>query len=102
RRVVIAADAWTNQLLAHLDIHLPLRVTQEQVTYFATPDPADFQPDRFPVWIWTDVPCYYGFPVHGENGIKAAQDAGGEEVTPETRTFEPNQMMLERVQAFLQ
>jgi sarcosine oxidase len=34
-RVVIAADAWTNELLAGFDRRLPLTVTKEQVTYFA-------------------------------------------------------------------
>ncbi len=34
-RVVIAADAWTNELLAHFERRLPLTVTKEQVTYFA-------------------------------------------------------------------
>ena len=61
-------------------MHLPLRVTKEQVTYFATPHPADFQPDRFPIWIWMDDPCFYGFPIFGEAGPKVGQDAGGEEV----------------------
>ena len=35
-------------------------------------------PDRFPVWIWMDDPCFYGFPVFGEAGPKAGQDAGGQ------------------------
>ena len=43
-------------------LQLPLTVTKEQVTYFASPNPADFQPDRFPIWIWMDDPCFYGFP----------------------------------------
>ena len=47
---------------------LPLTVTKEQVTYFACPDPAAFAPDRFPVWIWMDVPSFYGFPTYGEAG----------------------------------
>ena len=76
-------------------------VTQEQVTYFATPQLADFQPDRFPVWIWLDEPCFYGFPVYGEPGTKAAQDVGGSEVSTETRTYTPNPATLERVRAFL-
>ena len=40
RRLVLTADAWTNDLLAHLGTSLPLTVTREQVTYFdaATPD----------------------------------------------------------------
>lgn len=101
RRLVLAADAWSNQVLAHFGMNLPLTITQEQVTYFATPHLADFQPDRFPVWIWLNEPCYYGFPVYGERATKAAQDAGGEEITVESRTFEPNPPALHRVQDFL-
>src|SRR5436305_2054679 len=34
RRLVLAADAWTNRLLAPLGVQLPLIMTQEQVSYF--------------------------------------------------------------------
>jgi sarcosine oxidase len=101
RRLVIAAGAWSNGALTHFGMHLPLRVTKEQVTYFATPHPAEFQPDRCPIWIWMDDPCFYGFPIFGEAGPKAGQDAGGEEVTAETRTFEPDQAALKRTVDFL-
>jgi sarcosine oxidase len=101
RRLILATDAWSNQMLAHFGMKLPLTVTQEQVTYFATPYLADFQPDRFPVWIWLNEPCFYGFPAYGEMATKAAQDAGGEEITLDTRTFEPNPKPLHRVQDFL-
>jgi sarcosine oxidase len=100
-RIVIAADAWTNHLLESFDRSLPLRVTKEQVTYFACPDPAAFAPDRFPIWIWQDEPCFYGFPTYGEAGPKAAQDVGGEPTTPETRTFDRDEAAFERVEAFL-
>jgi sarcosine oxidase len=82
-------------------MQLPLTVTQEQVTYFASSRLADFQPDRFPIWIWMDDPCFYGFPAFGEAGPKVGQDAGGQEVTADTRTFEPDQAALKRVQEFL-
>ena len=101
RRLVITAGAWSNQVLAWFDLQLPLTVTQEQVTYFAPPSLAEFQPDRFPIWIWMDDPCFYGFPVFGEAGIKAGQDAGGQEVTAESRSFEPDPAALRRVQEFL-
>jgi sarcosine oxidase len=101
RRLVIAAGAWSNQVLRSFGARLPLTVTQEQVTYFATPHLADFQPDRFPIWIWMDDPCFYGFPAFGEAGIKAGQDAGGQEVTADTRSFEPDQAALQRVKEFL-
>jgi sarcosine oxidase len=100
-RFVVAADAWTNELLASFDIRLPLTITQEQVTYFDVPDPAEFAPARFPIWIWMDDPSFYGFPTYGEPGPKAAQDVGGPEVTPGTRSFEPDAGAAGRLDAFL-
>jgi monomeric sarcosine oxidase len=99
--VVVAADAWTNELLRSFDRRLPLTITKEQVTYFACPSPADFAPDRFPIWIWMDEPCFYGFPAYGEAGPKAAQDVGGEETTPETRTFERDEAAYGRLTRFM-
>jgi sarcosine oxidase len=101
RSLIIAAGSWSNRALAPLGVQLPLRVTQEQVTYFASPRVSDFQPERFPIWIWMDDPCFYGFPVFGEAGPKVGQDAGGKEVTADTRTFEPDTDALARVQNFL-
>jgi sarcosine oxidase len=101
RRLVITAGAWSNALLAHFGRRLHLTITQEQVTYYRAANGDAFQPDRFPVWIWMDEPSFYGFPTFGEPGPKAAQDVGGERVTPETRTFEPNAATLARSEAFL-
>ncbi len=102
RRLVVTADAWTNDVLAPLGERLPLTWTQEQVAYYATPSLDDFRPDRFPAWIWYDNPCFYGMGVYGEErGVKVAQDVGGRAVTPDTRTFEPDQDTLARVDAFM-
>lgn len=100
--VIVAADAWTNDLLTPLGVPLPITVTQEQVSWF-TPlgDPALFSPERFPVWIWMDEPSFYGFPAHGHPGPKVGQDVGGREVTPATRTFERDEAAHGRVTAFL-
>ena len=102
RRLVITAGAWSNRALASVGIQLPLRVTKEQVTYFASHQLDQFQPGRFPIWIWMDDPCFYGFPAFGEAGPKAGQDAGGQETTAETRTFEPDLDALNRVVRFLE
>ncbi|MEO8229499.1 MAG: N-methyl-L-tryptophan oxidase [Chloroflexota bacterium] len=99
--VVIAADAWTNELLASFGRRLPLTITREQVTYYACRRPEDFAPDRFPVWIWMDEPCFYGFPTYGEPGPKAAQDVGGQETTAAERTFEVDPAAHARVDEFL-
>jgi sarcosine oxidase len=99
--VVIAADAWTNDLLASFGRRLPLTVTREQVTYFEPSNPIAFEPDRFPVWIWMDDPSFYGFPTYGEPGPKAAQDVGGAETTADGRDFEPDERAHERLTTFL-
>lgn len=99
-KLVIAAGPWTNRLLAHFGVSLPLRITQEQVTYFASPDLAAFAPDRFPVWIWMIADNYYGFPVYGANGVKAARDIFAE-VDPDARSFDPDPANERDVTAFM-
>lgn len=92
RRLVVTAGAWTSKVLRHVGRDLPITVTQEQVTYFQSPRLRDFAFGRFPIWIWHGGPrdCFYGFPVYGEVATKAGQDVGGDVVTADTRTFEPN------------
>lgn len=102
RRLVVTADAWTNELLGPLGVTIPLTVTQEQVAYYRTPSLDDFRPDRFPAWIWYDYPSFYGLGVYGEErGVKVAQDVGGREVTAHSRSFELDQSTLARVDAFM-
>lgn len=76
-QVVLGADAWTAPLLQPLELSVPLTVTKEQVTYYATNQPEVFDRTRFPVWIWMDDPSFYGFPTFGAPGVKIAQDCGG-------------------------
>ncbi len=99
--VVVTADAWINDLLGPLGVDLPLTVTEEQVTYFAPAQPAEFSPDVFPVWIWMDEPSYYGFPTYGEHTVKAAQDCGGPTVTGDDRSFALDEAMRERLSGFM-
>jgi sarcosine oxidase len=101
RRLVVTADAWTNEVLAGINVALPLTVTQEQVTYFAPDDPAAFAPDRFPVWIWMDEPSFYGFPTYGEPTVKAGQDVGGRITTAADRSFTPDPANLSQLAEFM-
>lgn len=101
QKLIIASGAWANHHLAHLGHQINLTVTQEQVNYFASPHREQFTPDRFPVWIWMDSPCFYGFPLYGEEAVKVNQDVGGDEVTVENRTFEPNLATLQRTMDFM-
>jgi sarcosine oxidase len=100
-RLVLAADAWTNELLAQMWRPINLTVTQEQVTYYASTDLGAFAPERFPVWIWMGEPSFYGFPAFGEPGAKIGWDVGGPEVTGDTRSFEPRPDYARTVDAFM-
>ncbi|ANY10383.1 sarcosine oxidase [Pseudonocardia sp. HH130630-07] len=99
--VVVAADARTNEVLDGVLAPLPLTVTQEQVTYYATPNLIDFSPERFPVFMWHGADNFYGFPVYGEVATKLGQHMGGHEVTADTRTYEPDPVRRKRQEAFL-
>jgi sarcosine oxidase len=103
-RVVVAGDAWTNQVLRETGTRIPLTVTQEQVTYYATPNLKEFSPERFPVFMWHGADNFYGFPVYGEVATKLGQHMGGlaKPVTAETRTFEPDPVRIERYRDFLE
>jgi sarcosine oxidase len=102
RGVVVTADAWTNDVLGHLGVRVPLEVTWEQVTYFAPSEPARFAPEAMPLWIWMDDPSFYGFPTYGERTVKAAQDCGGPTVDPDDRGETVTDAgMLERLSGFM-
>ncbi|MCB0010207.1 MAG: FAD-dependent oxidoreductase, partial [Anaerolineales bacterium] len=102
RKLIITAGAWVQRLLTEFGLDLRLTVTQEQVTYYRTPNLRDFMPDRFPVFLVpTPIGGIYGFPIHGEVATKAAIDLAGQVVTPETRTFEPDKAIEEYQEAWL-
>ena len=99
--VVLAADAWVNDLLEPLGAAIPLVTMQEQVTYYKPADPEPFDRDRFPVWIWLDEECYYGFPTYGEPTIKAAGDLSEDLMSPAQRTFAPSEKLRDELSAIM-
>jgi sarcosine oxidase len=101
-RLIVTADAWTNEILEQLWRPINLTVTQEQVHYYASRDPEAFDPERFPIWIWMGEPSFYGFPAFGEAGAKIGRDVGGREVTGDTRTFEPDPAYSAALDGFMQ
>jgi sarcosine oxidase len=101
--VVLAGGAWNPVLLAMLGAQLPITLTEEQVTYFATPKVAQFTPDRFTVYGYiADEGLYYGFPIYGEVAVKIGIDGAGPVVTPQTRTDLPDPARVDQVQTFLE
>lgn len=100
-RVVLCTDAWTNKLLEPLGAAVPLVTMQEQVTYFKPAEEAAFEQGAFPVWIWEDDVCYYGFPFFGESTIKAARDVSNVTIDVDRRSFVPSAPRLAELSAFI-
>jgi glycine/D-amino acid oxidase-like deaminating enzyme len=75
--VIVCVASWFERLASSLGVDWKLTLTEEQVTYFATPKVREFMPDRFPVWVWHGESLFYGFPVYGEVAVKVARDMRG-------------------------
>jgi sarcosine oxidase len=81
-KLVITAGAWTSELLAGWS--LPLEVERQLMVWLAPGRPAEFDPQRFPVFLY-DAPGglpLYGFPSLDSRSVKAARHHGGEQTTP--------------------
>lgn len=98
--LIVAAGAWTNRLLSHVGVEFPLDVTLEQVVYLDPLEPLAFHPSRFPIWIWMDVPCFYGFPIFGEPAVKVAWDRCEVLTDADSRTFDPDPEATAAIRAF--
>jgi sarcosine oxidase len=101
RKLIVTAGGWTDKLLAKIGLSLQLTVTQEQVTYYATPNLKEFAIGRFPAFIWEGDELAYGFPVYGEVATKIGLDASGPAVDPDGRDFLPDPVREQRAETWL-
>lgn len=83
--VVLAAGPWAAKLLPELvGAPLPLRVTRQQVAYYGVTDASLWSPERCPIYIYTNDPHVYGFPIYEKPGqIKVAQELFDLEIDPD-------------------
>ena len=90
---VVAAGAWAGPLLAPLGIDLPVRVTREQVLYFAA-DTDGMVPfvHGVPYWI-------YGVP--GRDVLKVAEHGTGAVTTAAARSFDLDEAGAQRVRDYV-
>ena len=82
-RLLLTAGAWTAPLLSGL--RLPLRVTRQLVFWFdPAANAANFEPDRFPVFLWEQQPddVIYGIPNLGA-GVKIGLHTPVDSVDPD-------------------
>jgi monomeric sarcosine oxidase len=101
-QAVITAGPWASRLLAPLmEYPLPLRVTHQQIAYFATPRPDQFSLGRFPIFAITSEPTFYGFPIWERAGaVKIAVEQLHDTVDPDgERAVDPK--LLEQLSALV-
>ena len=102
-RLVLAAGAWLPGLVPELE--LPLAVERNPLFWFEPAADAHLlTPDRLPVWIveLDDEHAFYGFPLLGDQGFKAARHHGGLPADPETLDREVHSSDEAPVRAFLE
>ena len=100
--VIVCVASWLPRLSGALDLGWEVTLSEEQVTYFATPHLRQFMPDRFPVWIWHGPDFFYGFPVYGEVAVKVSRDLRGAWTTLEERSYEIDHAEEAYLQRFLE
>jgi sarcosine oxidase len=85
RRLVLAAGAWTGPLAP--DLGVPLRVGRRIMHFLRPDDPAQYEADQFPVYIFQTDPedVIYGCPRVGEpaDGIKVGFHYRGGDTDPD-------------------
>lgn len=101
RSLVVAAGAWTNKALEGLGVSFPVEVTLEQVVYVRPKTSDAFEASRFPVWIWMDEPCFYGFPIFGEEAVKIGWDRCAIATSAEERPLGPDDHTTATMHDFL-
>ncbi|WP_413250101.1 N-methyl-L-tryptophan oxidase [Sinomonas flava] len=102
QNLVVAAASWLPELMPDLGLDYPLTLSQEQVSYFTSPNLGDFAPGKFPIWIFHGDETFYGFPVYGEPGVKLARDMRGRFITTAGRVFEGDDEEAAVLRGFLE
>lgn len=94
-RVIVTAGPWVHDVLG--DLHLPVRATRQQVSYFGGLDEARFGSDVFPTFLCSMH--FYGFPL--QNGLlKVASHAFGANSDPNV-PYDVDEAELATVREFL-
>lgn len=103
KKVIVTSGAWINQVISSVGCHVPIYVSQENVTYFGTPHIKEFTKEKFPIFLYhTHQQDIYALPAHVIGGSKIGVDAGGDIVTGDTRNFTPDPKRLKYLQDTMQ
>ena len=98
-RAVVAAGPWVAELLPALAPQV--RITRQQMAFFAPRDPAPFVRGRFPAWTMRSPGnLWYGFPYLHEGFVKVAEDSKVDDAAVDV-SREPTGQFLDWARAFV-
>ena len=101
-RLVVAAGAWANSMLAELNI--PLEVQRKHLHWFAASDDC-YRVEHGAPTFFLELPdrsFFYGFPQTDDRGVKVAEHSGGEMVPdPSELNRDVDPQDRQRVEAFI-
>ena len=95
-QVVVAAGAWTADLVGDLVVLPPLRTTREQPAHFRPLDPTVLWPS-FIHHPGSDLRTEGIYGLGSPDGVKIGEHGTGPVVHPDTRTFEPDPIATDRL-----
>lgn len=104
-RLIVTAGAWTKALLEPLGISLPLAVERVQYVFFGAPNPNDYRPGRYPIFIshlyesYEHVP--YSIPDYDGAGVKLAFHGGETVASADSVVREPDSDAAGKLRPFL-
>ena len=98
-RAIVSAGPWVAQLLPQVEAHI--RLTRQQMAFFAPKDKTSFERERFPVWsIQSPGNLWYGFPLLHEGYVKVAEDSKVDDTTVDV-SREPTEAFLDWAREFV-
>lgn len=105
-RLVITAGSWAKSVLLQLGLNLPLVPVRCHESYFDTESTADYETDRFPVFIahmkYAYDPMPYGIASHQGSGLKVAFHGGRPFNHPSEIDYKPDYAEVDKVLGFAQ
>lgn len=86
--LVVSAGAWSKDLLAMLDLNVPLEPVRKTFAWFKA-DEERYNHTAFPAFSFdTEQGTYYGFPSIDGSGLKIGRHDGGDQINPDESMIE--------------
>lgn len=104
-RLILAGGAWMNDLLAHIDLQLPLIPEGIQLAYFDPVPAAPYSAAQMPVFIThlrgDKADWVYGIPSINNSGLKVALHTGQRVQHVSDINYTPDEIVIERVRRYI-